>query len=210
MSNEPFSARFRKGRQSKKLTQAAAAEVLGVSQSAIAQWETGRSLPSPAIAAQVEKSLGVKYVHGEGRLDASMGLGPRDRAPRLPIAGAPVAGDEERILVDGSPKGEIFAPHQLEGVLGASAVYVRGRLMEPRYFAGEIVYLHPSRRPNPGDFVFLTLREPGFLAGVGYIRQYVGDDLMHFRVRTLNPDREQLVPRDSLIGIATIVGSGLF
>ena len=53
------------------------------------------------------------------------------------------------------PRGEVLAPPQLEGVEGAKAVYVRGRAMEPRYYAGEIVYLHPSRPPNPGDFVFL-------------------------------------------------------
>ena len=82
--------------------------------------------------------------------------------------------------------------------------------MEPRYYAGEIVYLHPTRPPNPGDFVFLTVREPSFPAGVGYIRQFAGADLVSIRAYTINPKREELIPRQAVIEIATIVGSGLF
>ena len=133
-----------------------------------------------------------------------------DRRPRLPVVGSPAPGDEERILIDAIPRGEVLAPPQLEGVEGAKAVYVRGRAMEPRYYAGEIVYLHPSRPPNPGDFVFLTVREPSFPAGVGYIRQFAGADLVSIRIYTINPKREELIPRQAVIEIATIVGSGLF
>jgi hypothetical protein len=82
--------------------------------------------------------------------------------------------------------------------------------MEPRYYAGEVVYLNPARSPNPGDFVFITLKEPGFPADVGYIRQLLGSDLVSVRVSTLNPKRELAVPRQEVIGIAIIVGSGLF
>ena len=68
----------------------------------------------------------------------------------------------------------------------------------------------PSRPPNPGDFVFLTVREPSFPAGVGYIRQFAGADLVSIRTYTINPKREELIPRQAVIEIATIVGSGLF
>jgi phage repressor protein C with HTH and peptisase S24 domain len=128
----------------------------------------------------------------------------------LPVVGSPAPGDEERILVDASARGEVLAPPQLEGIEGAKAVYVRGRAMEPRYYAGEIVYLNPNRPPNPGDFVFLTVREPSFPAAVGYIRQFAGGDLVSIRVHTINPKREELIPRQAVIEIATIVGSGLF
>ncbi len=132
------------------------------------------------------------------------------RRPRLPIVGWPAPGDEERILVDDRPHGEILAPPQLEGVKGAKAVYVRGRAMEPRYYAGEVIYLNPHRSPNPGDFIFITVKEPGFPASVGYVRQFVGSDLVSIRVSTLNPKREQIIPRQEVIAIATVVGSGLF
>jgi transcriptional regulator with XRE-family HTH domain len=206
---ESFASRFRISRQQKKLTQAAVAKTLGVSQSAVAQWESGRSFPSSALARRIEKLLEVKYVPRQEEAGASL-RGTFGRRPRLPIAGSPAPGDEERILVDDRPHGEILAPPQLEGVKGAKAVYVRGRAMEPRYYAGEVIYLNPARPPNPGDFIFITVKEPGFPAEVGYVRQFLGSDLVSIRVSTLNPKREQLIPRQEVIAIATVVGSGLF
>jgi len=82
--------------------------------------------------------------------------------------------------------------------------------MEPRYYAGEVIYLNPHRAPNPGDFIFITVKEPGFPASVGYVRRFVGSDLVSVRVSTLNPKREQIIPRQEVIAIATVVGSGLF
>jgi transcriptional regulator with XRE-family HTH domain len=199
-----FATRFRQGRERKKLTQAEVAAALGVSQSAVAQWEAGRSFPAPAMAAKVAKLIGVRFLAEERPQNR-----PLAERARLPIIGLPAPGDDERILVDEQPHGEIVAPPQLEGVVEARAVYVRGRSMEPRYYPGEIVYLHPLRPPNPGDFVFLTVREPGFAAAVGYIRQYIGQDLVHVRTLALNPKHEHLVAREDLVGIATIVGSGL-
>jgi transcriptional regulator with XRE-family HTH domain len=201
-----FAMRFRQGRERKKLTQAEVAAALGVSQSAVAQWEAGRSLPAPAMAAKIAKLIGVRILTEERDRPQNRPLAER---PRLPIIGLPAPGDDERILVDDQAHGEIVAPPQLEGVAEARAVYVRGRSMEPRYYPGEIVYLHPLRPPNPGDFVFLTLKEPGFAAAVGYIRQYVGQDLVHIRALALNPKREHLVAKEDLVGMATIVGSGL-
>jgi transcriptional regulator with XRE-family HTH domain len=206
---DSFAARFRLARQQKNLTQVALAHTLRVSQSAVAQWESGRTLPSPAMRSRIENALNVNLSTPQDE-DRPRNRGFLDRRSRLPILGSPVPGDEERILVDEEPRGQMFAPPQLEGVKGASAVYVRGRAMEPRYFAGEVVYLHPSRPPNPGDFIFVTVKEPGFAAAVGYVRQFIGADMVSIRVSTLNPKREELIPREAVVNMATIVGSGLF
>jgi transcriptional regulator with XRE-family HTH domain len=204
-----FRIQFRQARLGKKLTQAAVAKALKVSQSAIAQWESGRSFPSSGLAAQIEKLLGIKVGAGGGG-QAPQSRGPIRKRARLPIVGLPAPGDKERIIIDGSARGEIPAPPQLENVSGAKAVYVRGRAMEPRYFQGEVVYLDPNRPPNPGDFVLVTLKEPNYPVDVAYIRQYLGEDLVHVHLGTLNPKRDHLVSRQNLIAMATIVGSGLF
>jgi phage repressor protein C with HTH and peptisase S24 domain len=187
----------------------AVADALGVSQSAVAQWESGRSFPSEELARRIEKLLDIRYAPRLEEKAANYRV-TGGRRPRLPIVGSPAPGDEERILVDDRPHGEIPAPPQLEGVKGAKAVYVRGHAMEPRYYAGEVIYLNPHRSPNPGDFIFITVKEPGFPASVGYVRRFVGSDLVSIRVSTLNPKREQLIPRQEVIAIATVVGSGLF
>jgi phage repressor protein C with HTH and peptisase S24 domain len=103
----------------------------------------------------------------------------------------------------------VFAPPQLENVPGAQALYVRGRSMEPRYYPGELIYVDPRRRPNPGDFVLVLVREPNYSAPIGYVRQYLGERSGKVRLSTLSPKREHLIGRDDLAGIRTIVGSGL-
>jgi transcriptional regulator with XRE-family HTH domain len=208
MAEVPFATRFRDARRRKKLTQASVAKALKISQSAVAQWESGRSYPSADLAAKIEKLIGVPAAASDRDLQGH-GKEPFDKRPRLPIIGSPVPGDDERIIVDGEAHGEIPAPPQLEAVAGAKAVYVRGRSMEPRYYPGEVVYLHPSRAPNPGDFVFVTIREKGFPAAIGYIRQYLGQDLIHLKLRTLNPKTEVIIACDEVVGVASIVGSGL-
>jgi transcriptional regulator with XRE-family HTH domain len=206
---DSFATRFRLARQQKNLTQVALAHTLRVSQSAVAQWESGRTLPSPAMRSRIEKVLKVDLSATQDEVRTGKRRIP-ERRPHLPIFGFPAPGDDERILVDEAPRGQIFAPPQLEDVKGASAVYVRGRAMEPRYFAGEVVYLHSTRPPNPGDFIFVTVKETGFPASVGYVRQFLGSDLVSVRVSTLNPKRAQVIPRQDVIGIATVAGSGLF
>ncbi len=209
MSDAPFRTRFRQARQGKKLTQAAVAEALRISQSAVAQWESGRSFPSAGLAARIKDLLGVEIRAADSSQSPQTRRSLRSQA-RLPIIGLPAPGDEERIIIDGGTRGEIAAPPQLENVPGAKAAYVRGRSMEPRYYQGELVYLDPSRPPNPGDFVFVTVKEPDYPAHIGYIRQYLGEDLVHIHVGTLSPKKKHLIARQNLVGMATIVGSGLF
>jgi transcriptional regulator with XRE-family HTH domain len=206
VSGEPFAARFRETRQKKKLTQVMVADLLEVSQSAVAQWEAGRSHPSEGMAKRIKRLLGVEYLASDREAFVADSPG---RRPSLPVIGAITPGDDDRTIVDDLPHGDIPVPPQLEHVPGAKAVYVRGRSMEPRYFAGEVVYLHP-RPPNPGDFVFIVLSEPGFATKVGYVRQYVGQDIVSIKVSTLNPKKETPIDRQQVVEMATIVGSGLF
>ncbi|MDE2283869.1 MAG: helix-turn-helix domain-containing protein [Hyphomicrobiales bacterium] len=209
MPEAPFRIHLRQARLARKLTQAAVAKALRVSQSAVAQWESGRSFPSPELAAPIERLLGAK-VGTESGGPAPRTHGATRKRARLPIVGLPAPGDQERIIIDGSSRGEIAAPPQLENVAGAKAMYVRGRSMEPRYFQGEVVYLDPNRPPNPGDFVMVTVKEPNYPAAIAYIRRYLGEDLVHVHLGTLNPKRDHLIARQNLVSLATIVGSGLF
>jgi phage repressor protein C with HTH and peptisase S24 domain len=100
------------------------------------------------MALRIQKLLGISPTAPEDE-ERTLSRRPFGRRPRLPVVGSPVPGDEERILVDETPRGEILAPPQLEDIKGAKAVYVRGRAMEPRYYAGEVVYLHPTYNYHP-------------------------------------------------------------
>jgi transcriptional regulator with XRE-family HTH domain len=128
-SDPALSNRLRQARLGKKLTQAAVAEALDVSQSAVAQWESGRSLPSTGLAARIEQLLGVDRRLVEKGQQPQM-RGSLGKRARLPIVGLPDPGDEERIMMDGNARGEILAPPQLEKVSGAKAAIIEERRHE--------------------------------------------------------------------------------
>lgn len=77
----------------------------------------------------------------------------------LPVLGAARGGD----FGAGSfaDNGQFFEmvdrPPALMGVTDAYAVYVVDESMEPRYFAGELVHVHPHKPPTPGSFVVVQL-----------------------------------------------------
>jgi transcriptional regulator with XRE-family HTH domain len=219
-----YGVRFRQARLARQLTQVAVAKALRVSQSYIAQLEGGRSYPSAALAAKIAKVLGadlkvegdtgaVHHLEHPAELfghGVTAGRRPKTaERPRLPIVGAAIPGDQERIILDSQPHGSVAAPPQLENVPGAQALYVRGRSMEPRYFPGELIYVDPRRRPNPGDFVLVLVHEANYSAPIGYVRQYLGERSGKVRLVTFSPKREHLVSQDDLVSIHTIVGSGL-
>ena len=211
VADSSFPSILREARQRKKLTQVQLADALGVSQSGVAQWESGRSFPSKHLVPQIEKLLGIKVeTEARGRRSTREITEAAFQRFLLPITGVPISGNPELVLLDGLAHGQVPAPPQLEAIHGAAAVYVRGQSMEPRYFPGELVYLHPDKPPNPGYFVFVTFNEPGFASPVGYIRQYLAQDLTHIHLRTLNPRKDHVLASDVFVRMSTIVGSGLF
>lgn len=52
----------------------------------------------------------------------------------------------------------VARPSNLAGVTQAYAVFVVGSSMEPRYFPGELIHVHPGRPVTIGSFVLVMLR----------------------------------------------------
>lgn len=77
----------------------------------------------------------------------------------LPVLGAARGGTMEAgAFADNGNFFEMVArPASLVGVSDAYAVYVVDESMEPRYFSGEIVHIHPHRPARPGSFVVLQI-----------------------------------------------------
>ena len=71
-------------------------------------------------------------------------LGTPVRLGRIPLYGQAVGGSDGQFPLNGSLITEIAAPPSLAGVAGAYAVMVVGTSMEPRYFAGEAVFVNPQ------------------------------------------------------------------
>lgn len=75
--------------------------------------------------------------------------------------------------------------------------------MEPRYYIGEVVYLHPGIMPRVGDFV-LTKLKAGLVAVVRIAAW--DDETVTFEMLN-HPDRTCVRRRDEIEFIHRIVGS---
>jgi SOS-response transcriptional repressor LexA len=90
-------------------------------------------------------------------------------------------------------------------VRDAFALEVQDVSMEPRYEAGEIVYLAPNRWPRPNsDGVFVTTEQEGLLKRL--VRRGQGDEPIV--LRQLNPEKEIEISPGSLAQVHAVVGRG--
>lgn len=174
--------RIKAARARAGVTQQWLATRVGVSRAAVAQWEreTDPTVPEHDRILKVAEALGVSaafLITGEGEdgplLDASPARradaapfdpvpmpAPAELRPGLPVYGVAACHNShghEAFEMQGEVIDRVKYPPALTNVPGAYAIYATGDSMEPRYFAGELVYVHPGKPPTPGSFVVVQL-----------------------------------------------------
>jgi SOS-response transcriptional repressor LexA len=89
-------------------------------------------------------------------------LGPIFRAPgeKMPVFALGPKEADGWWSWSGEVADYVARPPALSGATNAYAVYVAGATMEPRYYVGELVHIHPSKPVTLGAFVFVQIR-PG-------------------------------------------------
>jgi phage repressor protein C with HTH and peptisase S24 domain len=108
------------------------------------------------------------------------GEGEAPETPKVPIYGYAAGSFDGFNVIDINPIAQIGRPPALEDVDDAYAVYVRGESMEPRFFNGDPLFVHPRQAPNPGDAVI--------------IQTYNGRDLPAVFVKTfLRMQKDQII-----------------
>jgi SOS-response transcriptional repressor LexA len=120
----------------------------------------------------------------------------------LPVMGAVKGGSEGFYFNEGEPKEFVARPSGLDGVANAFALYVDGDSMEPRYFAGEILYVNPNRPITKSCFVAVELQD-----GQGMIKQFVkrSDDTV--MLRQFNPPKDIRLPTREVKRMYRITGA---
>jgi phage repressor protein C with HTH and peptisase S24 domain len=78
--------------------------------------------------------------------------------------------------------------------------------MEPRYFKGEILFVHPRIPVDIGDFVVASINLPSSPAGT-FIRQLTAYNGDKYELSQINP-RKTLKVKASDVKLAKIVFSG--
>jgi SOS-response transcriptional repressor LexA len=138
---------------------------------------------------------------GAGAAEAALAaaaIAPRD----LPVMGAVKGGSEGFYFNEGEAKEYVLRPAGLAGASNAFALYVDGDSMEPRYFAGELVYVNPNRPLTKHCFVAVEMRD-----GQGLIKQFLKRSDETVVLRQFNPAKDLRLPAREVKQIYRITGS---
>ena len=93
-------------------------------------------------------------------------------------------------------------PPILAGLPQAFAVYMVGESMEPRYFAGDTLYIHPNRPIRAGCFVLIELPEQQAI-----VKQFISQDDNRVVVEQFNPANRFDIPRAKVVNMYRVVGA---
>ncbi len=103
--------------------------------------------------------------------------------------GAVKGGAEGFYFNEGEAKEFVVRPPAMGGVSNAFALYVDGESMEPRYYAGEMLYVNPNRPITRDCFVAVEMGD-----GQGLIKQFVRRNDDHLVLAQFNPPKEIRLP----------------
>lgn len=216
---QPKPDRIRQARQEAGLSQDELAKLVGIrSREAVSQWEKGTTSPIPKRWDALARALNVTVSWLQGGND----LAEKSDSPRLgnasrpqtlniggdllPVYGQAASSSDGRLLLNGEVVDYVPAPKHLATVPGAYAVYVFGDSMEPRYFAGEAVYVNPALPVKPLDWVVVQLADAEGSFDSGYIKRFARWTETHLVLSQLNPHKDIRIERSRVKSVHRIVG----
>jgi phage repressor protein C with HTH and peptisase S24 domain len=186
------------------------AALLGVAEDALRgeapprRAERARSEPRPAGLGEPAREL----PRSDPLPPRNAALGAAVRLGRIPLYGQAVGGADGQFPLNGSLITEIAAPPSLAGVAGAYAVMVVGTSMEPRYFAGEAVFVNPRLPVRRGDFVVAQVAVEDGEPPHAYIKRFVARDSRRLRLEQFNPRKALEFPVNRVISVHRIIMGG--
>lgn len=198
-----------------RLNMSAVSKMLGKNHAYLHQF-LDRGIPAQLpelVRGQLAEILGVPeaLLRGGGGKGS---LGPR--GPRVP----PMVGDKIRVYgaAQGGPDGwfpwngeivdYVSRPPHLAGATEAYSVYVAGSSMEPRYYAGELVYIHPGKPVTTGAFVLVQVKpEAEGDAPRAFIKRLVRRTATKWTFEQFNPPKEIDIKAADVVSMHRIVGT---
>lgn len=139
---------------------------------------------------------------------------PAELRRGLPVYGAAACGTSDNcdFEMNGQALEHVAFPPALADVRGAYGLYATGDSMEPRYFAGELVYVHPHKAVQPGNFAVIQMR-PLYEGGAvrAMIKRLVRRTKEYIEVEQFNPPEVFKIPAGDVIALHRILsGDELF
>lgn len=130
-------------------------------------------------------------------------------ADRLPVLGLAECGPDGWALWNGEVVDYVARPSNLAGVASAYAVFVVGSSMEPRYFPGELVHVHPGRPVTIGSFVLVQIRpKQDGEAPRAVIKRLVRRSGSKIVLEQYNPKKSFELKDSDVVSVHRVVASG--
>ena len=127
---------------------------------------------------------------------------------KIPVLGAGQGGSEGFFPWNGDTIDYVSRPPHLSGAIRAYAVYVVGSSMEPRYYAGELVYIHPGKPVTTGAFVLVQLKPEGEgETPRAFMKRLVRRTATKVTFEQFNPPKEFDIKASDILSMHRIVGS---
>jgi phage repressor protein C with HTH and peptisase S24 domain len=119
-----------------------------------------------------------------------------------------VGGKDGEFVLAGNQVTEVLAPPSLTHIPDAYAVYVVGNSMEPRYFAGETVFVNPRLPISRGAFVVAQISSGQDTVPRAYVKRFVSQDSRRLRLEQYSPKKILEFPIAAVVSVHRIVMSG--
>ena len=140
-------------REQRKISQAGLAQRLGVGQSAVGTWESGRSLPSSATMQKLASffDVSVDYLYGVSEVKNPAKPG----SLRIPVLGDVAAGIPIEAITD------IVDYEEIDSTLAKTGDFfglrIKGASMEPRMREGDVVIVRKQDTAESGETVVVLV-----------------------------------------------------
>src|SRR5260370_8095669 len=125
----------------------------------------------------------------------------------IPVYGHAVGGKDGEFVLSGNQVSEVLAPPSLLHVRDAYAVYVVGDTMEPRYFAGETVFVNPRLPISRGSFVVAQISKAEEPEPRAYLNRFLSHPGKLLTLEQYNPKKVLEFPASTVVAIHRIVMS---
>ena len=174
---------------------------------------SGRSVPAPRAPRGLFAPSALRIASAAtGISPASASLAGETQlgtADRLPVLGLAECGPDGWALWNGEVVDYVARPSNLFGVSHAYAVFVVGSSMEPRYFPGELVHVHPGRPVTIGSFVLVQIRpRQDGEAPRAVIKRLVKRSGNKIVLEQYNPKKSFELKDSDVVSIHRVVASG--
>ena len=123
---------------------------------------------------------------------------------QMPIYGAAQGGPGFDITDIQTPADSAPVPPYLAGAANPYGVYVVGDSMEPRFYAGETLMVHPGKPVRKGDWVVVQFEDDGLYA---VVKKFDHSNDKDVHLEQLNPPKPIRYERDSVRAVHKIVGA---